>query len=75
VTTSNQDITPEGPFCLECGKELRFQGHISPPGFGTSWHCRPCEKNYIQIHGMLIDPVKCREDEEPPWILRPEDVR
>lgn len=54
-------------------EELEFVADMSAPGSGRVWKCPQTQKEFVQSHGVLIDPEELPQDEEPPWVMRIED--
>lgn len=62
--------------CPTCGALVDFVAQMGAPGIGSVYECRGPVKHHLVKMGAntLIDTDAIPTDEEPPWILSPEDV-
>lgn len=51
------------------GGDLRFVAHFAAPGFGQSWACVVCGRDFARVGGTFVSP------ELGLHVLDPEDVR
>lgn len=54
---------------------MAYRATIAAPGHGQVWDCTVCGKELVRMGQVWIDPDEEPEDEEPSWVLDPEDVR
>jgi len=60
--------------CTSCGESLSYRASIAAPGFGQSWEC-PNGHVRIKLGESFIDPHEIPHDEEPPWVMHPEQTQ
>lgn len=56
---------------------VEYTATMGAPGVGQAWTCSECGKAWVRIGTVFIDVdgMLRHPDQEPPWVLTPEDVR